>query len=348
MHADHSNFIMGNHKSKTTRKPVPALVSVSSNAKISEPSKPEPTAPEPLTPLQPSKRTPQLSKPDGDAYLNWDFRHRKDTCDETTSIATISFAEGTSRRAYRAMYWKPAHKYGMKAVAKEYKDQYQWAQSDWDTAVSLYEKANELAKAFNQAMTTGRQIQIVDYEIQIVIATPDNTTRPKLNEYLLVEDYLEGEFEKYISNTGYVNPICCIEYVLMPAFTHWSWLHTRGDLMITDLQGVRYDDKYVLTDPCILSMDKRFGAMDNSVIGMALFFTSHVCNSVCRALKIDKQRPDTQPIEEQVRASPFKVQQSTSYILADDYAKMPTEIKTKIKEVLQQAFETEIRHEHTV
>ena len=344
MHADHSNFIMGNHKSKTSRKPVP-LVSISSNAKISEPSKPEPTAPEPSTP-EPTPQDP--SKPNRDAYVTWDFKKREDTCNRATSIATLSFAQGTSRRAYRAMQWKPPHKYGVKAVAKEYKDQYQWAQSDWDTAVRLYEKANELAKGFNETMTTGRQIHIVDYSIQKVTETPDNTVRPKLNEYVLVEDYLEGKFEKYISNTGYVNPICCIEYVLMPAFTHWSWLHTRGDLMITDLQGVRYDDKYVLTDPCVLSMDKRFGAMDNSVIGMALFFTSHVCNSVCRALKIDKQRPDTQPIEEQVRASPFKVQQSTSYILADDYAKMPTEIKTKIKEVLQQAFETEIRHEHTV
>ena len=320
---------MGNHKSKSPRKHVP-LVSIPSNPKVSEPSKPEPTAPEP-------------SKPNGNAYLNWEFRHKEDTCNETTSIATLSFAEGTSRRAYRGMYWKPAHKYGMKAVAKEYKHDYQWAKSDWDTAVSLYEKANELAKGFNQAMKTDREIHIVDYGIQIVTETPDNTKRPKLNEYVLVEDYLEGEFEKYISNTGWVNPICCMEYVLMPAFTHWSWVHTRGDLMITDLQGVRYDHKYVLTDPCVLSFDRKFGAMDNSVIGMAFFFTSHVCNSVCQALEIDKQRPDTRPIEQQTRASLFKMQQSTSFILADDYAKIPNEIIIAIKQVLQEAFKKETR-----
>ena len=339
MHANHSNFTMGKQNSKPSPKPVP-LESIPSNPKVSEQSKPEPTAPEPS---KPEPTAPEPSKPNENSYPNWEFKHREDTCHEATSIATLSFAEGTSRKAYRAMRWKPANKYEMKAVAKHYKHDYQWAKSDWDTAVSLYEKADELAKGFNQAMDSDREIHIVDYGIQIVTETPDNTKRPKLNEYLLVEDYLEGEFEKYISNTGLVNPICNMEYVLMPAFTHWSWLHTRGDLMITDLQGVRYDDKYVLTDPCVLSMDKRFGAMDNSVIGMALFFSSHVCNNACRELKINKQRPDTREIQEQIRKCPFKMQQSTSYISADDYAKIPTKIIIAIKKALQEAFEKEIR-----
>ena len=324
---------MGNQNSKSSSTPVP-LATI--------PSKPEPPVDDVSKPESTSTcTTPEPSKPEPNNRADWNFTQPKK--DAATSIATLSFDEGTSRRAYRAMQWKPPHKYGVKAVAKEYKDQYQWAQSDWDTAVRLYEKANELAKGFNETMTTGRQIHIVDYSIQKVTETPDNTTRPMLNEYVLVEDYLEGKFEKYISNTGYVNSICCIEYVLMPAFTHWSWLHTRGDLMITDLQGVRYDDKYVLTDPCVLSMDKRFGAMDNSVIGIAMFFTSHACNSVCQALKIDKQRPDTRPIEEQIIACPFEIQQSTAYILADDYAKIPTDIIIAIKKALQDAFENETR-----
>ena len=313
------------------------------------PSKPEPpvdeaTKPEPL-PLatipskpEPTCTTPEPSKPEQKAFANWNFTQSKDAA---TSFATLSFAKGTSRRAYRAMYWTPDHKYGMKAVIKEYKDQYQWAQSDWDTAVSLYDQANKLAKAFNRIKKKGPQVHIVDYSIHKVTTTPDNTKRPKLNEYVLVEDYLEGEFEKYISNTGHVNQACCMNYVVMPAFTHWSWVHTRGDLMITDLQGVRYDDKYVLTDPCVLSIDKRFGAMDNSAIGMAMFFSSHVCNSVCQALKIKTIRPDTEPIEEHMMASTIKMQKSTSYISADDYAKIPNKVKLKIKQALQDAFEKE-------
>ena len=129
-------------------------------------------------------------------------------------------------------------------------------------------------------MKTDRETHIVDYGIQKVTSTPDNTTRPKLNEYLLVEDYLEGEFEKYISNTGHVNPICCMDYMLMPAFTHWSWVYTQGQLMITDLQGVRYDDKYVLTDPCVLSMDKRFGEWQ--CFSQAMCVTARVGHSKSR------------------------------------------------------------------
>ena len=336
---------MGNNNSNPLPEPAPVV------------SKPEPPMDEASKPESTSICiTPEPSKPEPNARADWKFT----PSNNDTSFATLSFAEGVSRRAYRAMRWKPTHKYGMKAVLKEYKHDYQWAQSDWDTSVRLYETANELAEEFNKAMTKDRQthtvdyeiqkvtekdrqIHIVDYGIQKVTFTSDNTVRPKLNEYVLVEDYLEGEFEKYISNTGWVNQVCCMEYLLMPAFTHWSWVHTRGDLMITDLQGVRYDDKYVLTDPCVLSMEnKEYGATDNSVIGMALFFSSHVCNSACRELKIKTRRPDIEPIEEYMMASSIKIKKATSYISKGQYAKIPNEIKIKIKEALQDVFKEEI------
>ncbi len=345
---------MGNHNSKSSPKHIP-LVSTpeppedEASTPVDEASTPVDEASTPVdeasTPEDEASTpedeasTPEPTKPKPNAYADWNFTP---STNADTTFATLSFAQGTSRRAYRAMYWKPANKHGMKAVIKEYKDQYQWAQSDWDTAVSLYDQANRLTKGFNrihrQALKKGRQIEMVYYSIHKVTTTPDNTKRPMLNEYVLVEDYLEGEFEKYISNTGHVNPACCMKYVLMPAFTHWSWVHTQGQMMITDLQGVRYNDKYVLTDPCVLSVDKRFGAMDNSVIGMANFFSSHACNSVCRALKIPTIRPDIDLIEEHMMTSNMNIIRSTSYTSADDYAKIPNEIKTKIKKALQDAF----------
>ena len=222
----------------------------------------------------------------------------------------------------------------MKAVVKEYKHDYQWAQSDWDTAVTLYETAKDLAKGFNQTKTTGREIHIVDYSIQEVINQPDNTVRPKLNEYVLVEDYLEGNFYKFVSNTGWVRRGCHTDYPEMPAFTHWSWVYTQGQLMITDLQGVRYDDKIVLTDPCVHSLDRSCGATDISIVGMCLFFYRHECNSVCKALGITRKRPNQIALEAYVEKLKLSLQKSTTYITKKDYDEIKPSIKENVRKLV--------------
>ncbi len=266
---------------------------------------------------------------------NWDFTDPNN--DVSTSFATASFAEGASRRAYRAMRWKPASKYGQKAVAKEYKAAYAWAQGDWDTAVSIYEKTKELARKFNIASNADRPIRIVDYDVQKVSSRAVDGT-PKLGEFVLVEDYLEGDFQKFTSNAGGVKPQCTTTYTLMPSFAHWTWVHTRGQLMVADLQGVRYDNEYVLTDPCILSVDRNYGATDLALIGMALFFLTHQCTDFCHSLDIARKRPDQmrleglgQYVQTHVIAS---YQFPTSYLSKEDYEKIPMEIREKIRAAL--------------
>ncbi len=232
------------------------------------------------------------------------------------------------------MRWKPASKYRQKAVVKEYKASYAWAQGDWDTAVSIYKKTKELAGKFNAASGANRPIRIVDYDVQKVTTRTDDGT-PKLGEYILVEDYLEGDFQKFISNAGWVKPQCMTSCTLMPTFAHWTWVHTRGQLMVADLQGVRYDDEYVLTDPCILSVDRNYGATDLALIGMALFFLTHQCTDICRSLDIAHKRPNQmrlgaleQYIQTHVIAS---YQFPTSYLSKEDYEKIPMAIREAIR-----------------
>ncbi len=260
------------------------------------------------------------------ARPNWDFADPNN--DASTAFATASFAEGASRRAYRAMRWKPASKYRQKAVVKDYKAAYAWAQGDWDTAISIYEKTKELAGKFNTVSGANRPIRIVDYDVQKVISRSDDG-RPKLGEFVLVEDYLEGDFQKFTSNTGWVKPQCMTTYTPMPTFAHWTWVHTGGQLMVTDLQGVRYDDEYVLTDPCILSVDRNYGATDLALIGVALFFLTHQCTDICRSLDIARKRP--QYVQTHVPASN---QISTSYMSKEDYEKIPMAIREAIRAAL--------------
>ena len=100
---------------------------------------------------------------------------------------------------------------------------------------------------------------------------------------MLVEDYLPGNFTKWCKNNGYISSAS----ELMPAFMHWSWVHSRGEVMIADLQGVLSGSTYRLTDLALLSNTTegvKYGCTDTGVEGMAMFFLRHTCNQYCWGL----------------------------------------------------------------
>ena len=269
---------------------------------------------------------------------DWDFQYSPGA---GTTFATASFAEGVSRRAYRAMRWTPREKYGQKAVVKEYKSSYTWAQGDWDVAVNTYKKAKEFADGFNVAAEsrTNCPIKMVDCDIQKVTRR-STEGRPKLNEWVMVEDYLEGDFQKYISNSGWVKPRCVQEYQSMPAFAHWSWVHSKGSQMVCDLQGVLYPDKYVLTDPAILSVEGSYGSTDLALVGMGLFFSTHQCTDVCRSLGIVDKRPDLSQIQQFMNGQfGHLVKMATSYFPKEQFDSLPAQTKQVIRDVLMKTFQ---------
>uniref|UniRef100_A0A8B9CI76 non-specific serine/threonine protein kinase n=1 Tax=Anser brachyrhynchus TaxID=132585 RepID=A0A8B9CI76_9AVES len=108
------------------------------------------------------------------------------------------------------------------------------------------------------------------------------------NQWLTIEKYMTGEFRKYNNNNGdEITPSSLLEELLL-AFSHWTYVYTRGELLVLDLQGVGEN----LTDPSVIKPeDKRSGKM---VFGPANlgedairnFVTKHRCNSCCRRLKL--------------------------------------------------------------
>uniref|UniRef100_A0A8C4TQL8 non-specific serine/threonine protein kinase n=1 Tax=Falco tinnunculus TaxID=100819 RepID=A0A8C4TQL8_FALTI len=108
------------------------------------------------------------------------------------------------------------------------------------------------------------------------------------NQWLTIEKYMTGEFRKYNNNNGdEITPSNLLEE-LMLAFSHWTYVYTRGELLVLDLQGVGEN----LTDPSVIKPeDKKSGKM---VFGPANlgegairnFLTKHRCNSCCRRLKL--------------------------------------------------------------
>ena len=67
---------------------------------------------------------------------------------------------------------------------------------------------------------------------------PNSPLGPRLNEYCTTEDFLFGEVKKWVNNySAYIYTDETLSAaVSTPAFMHWSWYHTKGE-MIADLQG---------------------------------------------------------------------------------------------------------------
>ena len=196
------------------------------------------------------------------------------------------FAQGRFRYAYKGTWIEPQDKKGQKCVVKEKKDAYAWKLTDWDTSLKIREKAQELADNFNFSLEPPPPCPVSFAALYVhQVVEQDSSSGPKLHEHVLVEDFIPGNYKKWCSNYGFISEEAKTTAIMMPAFMHWSWVHTGGEMMVADLQGVRRDDGYTLTDPVILSTTAdTYGATDMGVEGMAMFFIHHECNEICSGL----------------------------------------------------------------
>lgn len=57
--------------------------------------------------------------------------------------------------------------------------------------------------------------------------------------------------------------------------------HAGGQFVLCDLQGGFYKDGIVLTDPIVMSRNRRYGPTDLGPDGLTAFFNNHICNKFC-------------------------------------------------------------------
>lgn len=101
------------------------------------------------------------------------------------------------------------------------------------------------------------------------------------NEYVSLEPYLAGHWQKFNSNAGWSDESST---KLLQAFSHWTACKSGYRYLLCDLQGVKSDGMYLITDPCIHSVDQIHGPTDLGVAGMEMFLRGHKCNSICHEL----------------------------------------------------------------
>ncbi|CAN0389307.1 unnamed protein product [Pylaiella littoralis] len=114
----------------------------------------------------------------------------------------------------------------------------------------------------------------------------EDPSEPGGFRYLLVEPFLEGRYLKYNGNNGYILDKSGLDdeqrcwWMVAQAFSHFTHHQSRGSLLVCDVQGV----DFMITDPCVHSKQKMYGAGDRGSQGMRDFLEGHRCNAICRHL----------------------------------------------------------------
>ena len=120
----------------------------------------------------------------------------------------------------------------------------------------------------------------------------------KENVFFTYEHYLGGsDYVKFNSNFYYtpehedsvLNDTC-------QAFSHFTWEKSGKQLVICDLQGVKFGSRVVLTDPVIHYANVLcYGSTNLGTRGIERVIRMHKCNEVCRAMKLNPIAEDASP-----------------------------------------------------
>ena len=102
------------------------------------------------------------------------------------------------------------------------------------------------------------------------------------NMKVAIEPFLNGKYIKFSSNSGYENPDFD---AFIPAFSHFTWIYSKGTRVVLDVQGIFNNGKYYLTDPACQSLEQIFGLSDLGAMGLCKFILCHKHNNICQDWK---------------------------------------------------------------
>lgn len=194
-------------------------------------------------------------------------------------------AAGEFRNVFVGLYTQ-GPRAGQKAVKKVFKTGCVYEDAFFRHDIQTVTKATELIARFNQEMSgkVGKKVFLNQPEVWHQIEPDFTGKHPKC----LVEPFIDGTYIKFNSNSGYADE----DYAYMQALSHFTYHFTNGRYVVCDLQGGRYSDRYVLTDPVVLSADKEFGPTDLGQSGIDNFFIHHKCGKWCQP---NWKRPAVKP-----------------------------------------------------
>lgn len=108
-------------------------------------------------------------------------------------------------------------------------------------------------------------------------------------EFVTLENYLEGDFQKHVNNTGEVFGDTDLT-LKAEAFCHFTYERSAKQLMVVDIQGVDhklFDPEIATSTLCDAKDQSIFFCCGNlSTRAIDKFKAGHICNKYCDMLKL--------------------------------------------------------------
>lgn len=205
------------------------------------------------------------------------------------------FAAGACRYAFKGIMTGTGPRSNEISVTKVFRNQLDNNCHMWKPEKNSSRKANEFANIFNRLPIVPKpEIKFIIpilTQMKVIASYMDpngvelNDTRyVKPLDVVGIEEFIPGYYQKFNSNNGWEDGV----NILMHAFSHWTWYASSGDFLVCDLQGVRCNQGFILTDPAIHSKSQIFGETDLGFVGMEMFLHKHICNYICQSLNLPK------------------------------------------------------------
>jgi hypothetical protein len=185
--------------------------------------------------------------------------------------------EGVFRIAYAGTYIG-GNRNQQEAVCKCFRQKYKPIKTEFFEADDrVTDKAIQFAEHWNVFCASDEEILVTKGDVKVIGGT----------KYLV--EPLIRDFTKFTSNNGWIADSDNDWTVqAMEAFSHFSYHHSGGQMIVCDLQGRhRYDrfsgrrSRFELTDPAVCSRRRNYGPTDLGEKGIESFFANHECNQFC-------------------------------------------------------------------
>ena len=210
------------------------------------------------------------------------------------SVSKKPFASGGFREAYKATS-QAKNISGKTWVIKKYlpdaaktiSEIGETAESHTRKVVQMHHLAANMAAKFSYAVQTANQQELFGKLFNYT-----DIFLGKMNdEFVTVEEFIAGEFVKYINNTGELCTERDDEFgQKAECLVHFSYVKSQKKLMVLDIQGSGAN----LYDPEIASFELQnegevlFCAGNLSKLAIEGFIASHNCNKYCESLELPK------------------------------------------------------------